>query len=112
MTEHPFIKAIADLPTRFPELSSNDQLAQIARLVVIPNLKIAAKKDPDAIRAATVKFLSRFVVGLGIRPEEIYAGDELTAVAPADARAEKLAAPLEPPPANPDLDRVLAGEDI
>lgn len=114
--EHPFLALLAQLPDRFPELRGNDEMAQIARMVVIPSIRAAAKKEPDKIREAVVAFLARFVVGLEISPAEIY-GPSVTAAPAAaaadDPRAARAADP-EPAPVDPDRDertrRILAGD--
>lgn len=90
--EHPFLTRITELPGRFPELNGSDQLAQIARMVIVPAMRRAAKQDPDAVRAATVRFLARFVIGLDIAPAEIYGA--VAAAEPATDVAKDRADPL------------------
>ncbi len=86
--EHPFLTRITELPERFPELNGSDQLAQIARMVIVPAMRRAARRDPEAVRAATVRFLARFVIGLDIAPVEIY-GDRVAISAPENDAAVK-----------------------
>lgn len=109
--EHPFLTAISKLPERFPELGGNDQLAQIARLIVIPAMRSAARKDPDAVRAATVRFLARFVTGLEIAPQEIFGALEIGAARTAlEASSDPKPTAGGAPAPSPDLERVLRGD--
>lgn len=110
--EHPFLNLLAHLPDRFPELKGNDEMAQIARMVVIPSIRAAAKKEPDKIREAVVAFLARFVVGLEIRPEEIYRSGELAETTRAlGQRDTDLALEEAAPAPDPKLERILAGDE-
>jgi hypothetical protein len=108
--EHPFLELLSQLPDRFPELRGNDEMAQIARMIVIPSIRAAAKKEPEKIREAVVAFLARFVVGLEIRPDEIY-GPPAPAEEISSARASS--SPADPSP-DPVVDertrRILAGD--
>lgn len=109
--EHPFLALLSSLPDKFPELRGNDEMAGIARMVVIPAMRAAARKEPDKVRAAVVAFLSRFVVGLEIRPEEIYGSADLSETARAlGNRDTDVALDRAPAAPNPELAKILAGE--
>ncbi len=103
--EHPLIQKLRAVPQNFPEIQGDDNIARIARLIILPQLIRAARKNPDALRAIVVRFLARFVVALEIGIDEIYAP------APSLVDPEPAADTAATGPPARDLSSALAAED-